>query len=49
LAYVVNNWRKRADRDRSWAIDRFSSALSFTGWKESRRSFLWRGPGTTIH
>ncbi|HEY0252708.1 MAG TPA: transposase [Kofleriaceae bacterium] len=35
LAYVMNNWRKHgADQGHSWNVDPYSSAPSFTGWKE---------------
>jgi REP element-mobilizing transposase RayT len=35
LAYVLNNWRKhRDDRGRPAMLDRYSSAISFDGWKE---------------
>ena len=35
VAYVLNNWRRhREDRERTWTIDPFSSAISFGGWKE---------------
>jgi len=49
LAYVLNNWRHHhEDRDgraRSWRIDRYSSAISFDGWRESwSSSTVWRIP-----
>jgi REP element-mobilizing transposase RayT len=38
LAYVLNNWRRhkedRAPRTRTWSLDKYSSAISFTGWAE---------------
>jgi hypothetical protein len=35
VAYVLNNWRRHGeDRDRTWKIDPFSSAISFGGWTE---------------
>ena len=38
LAYVLNNWRRHAeDRVATAALDRFSSAISFDGWRESTR------------
>jgi REP-associated tyrosine transposase len=37
LAYVLNNWRHhgedRSARARTWKLDPYSSAVSFTGWK----------------
>jgi REP element-mobilizing transposase RayT len=41
LAYVLNNWRRHNEDERTLAsrfaaIDPYSSARSFTGWKESR-------------
>ena len=46
ICYVVNNWRKhREDRARDlrdFPIDPFSSACSFTGWRELEgRTWLW--------
>jgi REP element-mobilizing transposase RayT len=36
LAYVLNNWRRhredRARETRGWQIDKYSSAIGFTGW-----------------
>ena len=51
LAYVLCNWRKHAeDRARpmcTWALDWFSSAVMFPGWKEyGDQVFLGRGPPT---
>jgi hypothetical protein len=38
LAYVLNNWRRhKEDRPsyaRTWLLDPYSSAVSFTGWAE---------------
>jgi REP element-mobilizing transposase RayT len=38
LAYVLNNWRRhkedRAPGTRTWSLDKYSSAISFTGWAE---------------
>ncbi len=38
LRYVLNNWRHhredRGQRARGWALDPFSSAVTFEGWKE---------------
>ena len=49
LAYVLNNWRHHhEDRDgqaRGWKIDRYSSAVSFDGWRERWASpTVWRLP-----
>jgi REP element-mobilizing transposase RayT len=49
LAYVLNNWRHHhEDREglaRSWKIDRYSSAISFDGWREPWASAtVWRLP-----
>ena len=46
ICYVVNNWRKhgehRAPELRDFPIDPFSSASSFTGWRELEgRTLLW--------
>jgi REP element-mobilizing transposase RayT len=41
LAYVLNNWRRhkehRALDARSWKIDKYSSAVSFTGFTDGER------------
>jgi REP element-mobilizing transposase RayT len=38
LAYVLNDWRRhkedRAPGTRTWSLDKYSSAISFTGWAE---------------
>ena len=49
ICYVVNNWLKHREDTapllRYFEIDPFSSAISFTGWRElARRSTLWRPP-----
>ncbi len=46
LAYVLNNWRKhREDREVSWKVDPYSSALAFRGWKTfADPSFAWSVP-----
>lgn len=49
LTYVLNNWRKHAeDRSattRGWAIDWFSSGLTFPDWTEyGEQPLMWRGP-----
>ena len=45
LAYVLGNWRKhgedRRGLARSWWVDPFSSAVSFTGWKELEGQPPW--------
>jgi Transposase IS200 like len=45
LAYVLGNWRKhgedRRGLARSWWVDPFSSAVSFTGWKELEGTEPW--------
>jgi REP element-mobilizing transposase RayT len=49
ICYVVNNWRKhgedRAPLLRDFPVDPFSSAISFTGWRElENRTYLWQPP-----
>jgi REP element-mobilizing transposase RayT len=49
LGYVMGNWRKheedRAQATRGWAIDWFSSAGMFPGWREyGDEAFLWSSP-----
>jgi REP element-mobilizing transposase RayT len=48
VAYVLNNWRHHdEDRDCTWLVDPFSSAVSFGGWKELEgRAFGFRPPPT---
>ena len=45
LAYVLGNWRKHGEDRwglaRSWWVDPFSSAVSFTGWKELEGQPPW--------
>ncbi|MEO7731610.1 MAG: transposase [Kofleriaceae bacterium] len=45
LAYVLSNWRKhgedRSGRARAWLVDPFSSAVSFSGWKELEGQAPW--------
>jgi putative transposase len=48
LAYVLNNWRRHNEDERTLAsrfaaIDPYSSARSFSGWKECRRIELSPG------
>ncbi len=45
LAYVLNNWRRHNEDERALAaryapIDPYSTARSFTGWKESREATM---------
>ena len=46
LAYVLNNWRKhREDQSLTWKVDRYSSGISFRGWKAfADRSFAFTVP-----
>src|SRR6184192_1351964 len=51
LAYVLNNWRKHhEDRHafaKTWLVDPFSSAISFTGWREhedTQQVVRWHRP-----
>ena len=51
LSYVMNNFRKHEEDRRApmsaWAVDWFSSAVTFPGWAEyGDEAFLWRGPPT---
>ncbi|MEJ7598568.1 MAG: transposase [Kofleriaceae bacterium] len=53
LAYVLLNWRRhREDRTsvaRTWAVDPFSSAVSFWGWREREgHPTLYRPPRTYL-
>ncbi|MEO7729429.1 MAG: transposase [Kofleriaceae bacterium] len=45
LAYVMNNWRKhsedRSGLPRAWLVDPFSSAVSFSDWKELEGQVPW--------
>jgi REP element-mobilizing transposase RayT len=45
LAYLLGNWRKhgedRSSLSRRWMVDPFSSAVSFTGWKELEGKEPW--------
>lgn len=48
LAYVLNNWR-RHDEDRAtftkgWAMDPYSTAIQFNGWKEMESELVYRKP-----
>ena len=51
LSYIMNNFRKHQEDYKapmsSWAIDWFSSAVTFPGWAEyGDEPFFWRGPET---
>ena len=51
IGYVLNNWLKHREHEapllRDFAIDPFSSAVSFTGWRElAGCASLWRPPPT---
>jgi len=51
LVYVLNNWRKHGEDRRgvarTWAVDPFSTAASFMGWRECAGSpFAWKVPPT---
>lgn len=53
IAYALGNWRKhgedRGDFGRTWKIDWFASAISFTGWAEyNDPDFPRHGPDTYI-
>jgi len=48
LAYVLNNWRRHNEDERALAarfaaIDQYSSARSFKGWKETELAVMPRG------
>jgi REP element-mobilizing transposase RayT len=51
LAYVLNNWRRhqehRAAWTSGWAMDPFSSAIQFDGWKQMERELVYRKPPPT--
>jgi REP element-mobilizing transposase RayT len=46
LSYVLNNWRHHQEDGegvaRTWKIDRYSSAISFDGWRDAPAS--WAAP-----
>jgi REP element-mobilizing transposase RayT len=48
IRYVLNNFRRHredfAGEPSRWKIDRFSSAISFTGWKELGLGQTWAVP-----
>ena len=43
----LNNWRRhkedRAPGTRTWSLDKYSSAISFTGWAERSEWFAPKG------
>ncbi|HEY5950829.1 MAG TPA: transposase [Kofleriaceae bacterium] len=51
LAYVLNNWRRhqehRAAWTKNWAMDPYSTAIQFDGWKEMERELFYRKPPDT--
>jgi REP element-mobilizing transposase RayT len=46
VAYVLNNWRRHQEHHaawtKGWAMDPFSSAIQFDGWKEMERELVYR-------
>jgi putative transposase len=46
LAYVLNNWKRHNEHQASWtkgwAMDPFSSAIQFNGWKEMENEIVYR-------
>lgn len=48
IGYVLNNWRRhgehRAAWTKRWAMDPFSSAIQFNGWKEMEQELVYRKP-----
>ena len=51
LAYVLNNWRRHEEHlaswTKGWAMDPFSSAIQFAGWKEMANEIVYRKPPAT--
>jgi REP element-mobilizing transposase RayT len=51
LSYVLNNWRRHsehlADVTKGWAMDPYSSAIQFNGWKEMENELVYRKPPPT--
>jgi REP element-mobilizing transposase RayT len=51
LAYVLNNWRRheedRAAFTKGWAMDPYSTAIQFDGWKEMANELVYRKPPPT--
>jgi REP element-mobilizing transposase RayT len=51
LAYVLNNWRKHREDQKtfakSWNVDPYSTGFQFTGWREREdKDVRWLGPDT---
>ena len=48
IRYVLNNWRRHREdlvgEPSNWMVDKFSSAVSFTGWKELGGGKAWAIP-----
>ena len=48
LAYVLNNWRRHredlANVTKGWAMDPYSTAIQFGGWKEMENELFYRKP-----
>jgi REP element-mobilizing transposase RayT len=48
IRYVINNWRRHREdlvgEPSNWKLDRFSSAIRFTGWKELGSGNVWMVP-----
>jgi REP element-mobilizing transposase RayT len=48
IRYVLNNWRRHredvAGEPSNWTLDKFSSAVSFAGWKELGEGKTWAIP-----
>jgi hypothetical protein len=47
LAYVLNNWRRHREDRGEYAtklVDKFSSGICFTGWKERAGRGRWQAP-----
>jgi REP element-mobilizing transposase RayT len=51
VSYVLNNWRRHNEHEASWtkgwAMDPFSSAIQFDGWKEMEHEQFYRKPPAT--
>ncbi len=48
LSYVLNNWRRHGEHlaswTKGWAMDPFSSAIQFNGFKEMEHELVYRKP-----
>jgi REP element-mobilizing transposase RayT len=48
IRYVLNNWRRHREdlvgEPSNWKLDRYSSAIRFTGWKELGSGKAWTAP-----